>query len=116
VVARSQRTRIIHGTAAVVTEKGYADTTVADIVTAAGISRDTFYEYFTNKLDAFLAAQQFATQELLDACASAWRTSLGPLQVLLGQRLGSSPTFRCCAAVAMDPDGELKPPICRRFL
>ena len=72
VVARSQRTRIINGTAEVVMAKGYAEATVKDIVAAAGISRDVFYEHFANKLSAFLAAQQYATQNLLDACGRAY--------------------------------------------
>src|SRR4029077_7682009 len=40
VVARSQRTRIIGGTAEVMMSKGYANATVADIVAAAGVARD----------------------------------------------------------------------------
>ena len=59
-VDRSQRTRIIHGTSEVVVAKGYAAATVADIVAAAGISRDVFYEHFSNKHEAFLAAQHTA--------------------------------------------------------
>ena len=41
-VERSQRTRIIHGTAEVMVAKGYAAATVADIVSAAGVRRDVF--------------------------------------------------------------------------
>ena len=72
VVVRSQRTRLIHATAEVMTEKGYADATVADIVAAARVARDVFYEHFANKHDAFLAAQQHGTQDILDACAIAY--------------------------------------------
>ena len=72
VVARSQRTRIVYGTAAVMMEKGYANATVADIVAAAGVSREVFYEHFTDKLHAFLEAQRYSTQEVLDACATAY--------------------------------------------
>ncbi len=72
VVARSQRTRIVYGTAQVMTEKGFANATVSDIVTAAGVSREVFYEHFTDKLHAFLEAQRYSTQEILDACAAAY--------------------------------------------
>ena len=72
VVARSQRTRIIHGTAEVMMAKGYANATVADIVAAAGVARDVFYEHFTDKQHAFLEAQQHPTQHILDACAAAY--------------------------------------------
>jgi AcrR family transcriptional regulator len=71
-VERSQRTRIIHGTAEVMVAKGYAAATVADIVSAAGISRDVFYTHFANKYEAYLAAQEYGTQNLLEACAAAY--------------------------------------------
>ena len=72
VVARSQRTRIIYGTAEVMLAKGYANATVADIVAAAGVARDVFYEHFTDKQHAFLEAQQHPTQHILDTCAAAY--------------------------------------------
>ncbi|HEX3909780.1 MAG TPA: TetR/AcrR family transcriptional regulator [Solirubrobacteraceae bacterium] len=72
VVARSQRNRIIAGTAEIIAAKGYANATVADIVAAAGVSRDVFYEHFTDKQNAFLEAQQFATQAILNTCAAAY--------------------------------------------
>ncbi|HEX4467452.1 MAG TPA: TetR/AcrR family transcriptional regulator [Solirubrobacteraceae bacterium] len=72
VIARSQRTRIIHGTAEVMRSKGYENATVADIVSAAGVSRDVFYEHFADKQDAFLEAQQHPTQHILDTCASSY--------------------------------------------
>jgi AcrR family transcriptional regulator len=72
VIARSQRTRIIYGTAEVMTAKGYASCTVSDIVAAAGVARDVFYAHFDDKLHAFLEAQRYSTQEVLDACAAAY--------------------------------------------
>jgi AcrR family transcriptional regulator len=72
VVARSQRTRIIYATAEVTMAKGYASTTVADIVAKAGVARDVFYEHFTDKQHAFLEAQQHPTQHIVDTCASAY--------------------------------------------
>jgi AcrR family transcriptional regulator len=72
VIARSQRTRIIYGTAEVMMAKGYESATVTDIVAAAGVSREVFYEHFSDKQNAFLEAQQHPTQHILDACASAY--------------------------------------------
>lgn len=72
VVARSQRNRLIAGTAEVMAAKGYANATVADIVAAAGVSRDVFYDHFADKQNAFLEAQQFATQAILNTCAAAY--------------------------------------------
>jgi len=71
-VLRSHRTRVIAATAEVTMAKGYPDTTVADIVAAAGVSRDVFYEHFTDKQHAFLEAQHHPTQYILDRCAAAY--------------------------------------------
>src|SRR5258705_8441514 len=43
------RARIFEGMANVVGQRGYADTTISDVVKAAGISRRTFYEHFRDK-------------------------------------------------------------------
>jgi AcrR family transcriptional regulator len=71
-VMRSHRTRIIAATAEVTMAKGYASTTVADIVASAGVARDVFYEHFTDKEHAFLEAQQHPTQYIIDRCAEAY--------------------------------------------
>ena len=72
VVARSHHTRIIHATANVTFEKGYADATIADIVAAAGVSRQVFYEHFADKQQAFLEAQAYPAQHIFDTCAAAY--------------------------------------------
>ncbi|HVY97527.1 MAG TPA: helix-turn-helix domain-containing protein [Solirubrobacterales bacterium] len=56
-IAGEQRQRAIRAIARCSWEKGYAATTVADIVAAAGIGRAAFYEQFRNKEDVYLAAQ-----------------------------------------------------------
>ena len=48
-VARSQRDRLVRAMADVMAEKGYARTSVADIVRGAGVSRESFYERFGSK-------------------------------------------------------------------
>jgi AcrR family transcriptional regulator len=57
-VAENQRERLISGIIEAVAEHGYADTTIASIVKAAGLSRKTFYEHFKNKEDCFGAAYE----------------------------------------------------------
>ena len=64
-VAASQRTRLLEATGRAVAEKGYAAATIDDIVRGAGVSKKTFYEHFTDKLDCFLAAYEAASDELL---------------------------------------------------
>ena len=53
-VAESQRERMLRACADAVAEKGYAKTSVADVLTRAGVSRETFYEQFSSKEDCFL--------------------------------------------------------------
>jgi AcrR family transcriptional regulator len=54
-VRSHQRERIYLALETVMPAKGYADTSVADIIKSAGVSRQTFYELFSSKLDLFLA-------------------------------------------------------------
>ncbi|MDI1342157.1 TetR/AcrR family transcriptional regulator [Polaromonas sp.] len=53
--ARAYRSRLLEGMAHSVATKGYADTTVADIVREAGVSKRTFYECFATKKDCLIA-------------------------------------------------------------
>ena len=70
-VAASQRTRLLEATGRAVAEKGYAATTIEDIVRGAGVSKKTFYEHFADKLDCFLAAYEAASDELLEHVRAA---------------------------------------------
>jgi AcrR family transcriptional regulator len=65
-VAASQRTRLLEAAGRAVADKGYAATTIEDIVRGAGVSKKTFYEHFSDKLDCFLAAYEAASDELLE--------------------------------------------------
>ena len=65
-VAASQRTRLLEATGRAVADKGYAATTIEDIVRGAGVSKKTFYEHFADKLDCFLAAYEAASDELYE--------------------------------------------------
>lgn len=49
------RSRLLQGMAHSVAAKGYADTTVADIVREAGVSKRSFYECFAAKSDCLIA-------------------------------------------------------------
>lgn len=49
------RSRLIEGMAHSVAAKGYADTTVADIVREAGVSKRSFYECFASKDECLIA-------------------------------------------------------------
>jgi AcrR family transcriptional regulator len=70
-VIESQRGRMIDAIAEAVADKGYAATTVGDVVSGAGVSRKTFYEHFSDKEDCFLAAWDTGVQVLFDAIMSS---------------------------------------------
>lgn len=64
-VAASQRGRLLDAVTQAVADKGYAATTVGDIVNTAGVSRTTFYQQFKDKSDCFLAAYQSGFDEAI---------------------------------------------------
>lgn len=61
--------------AAAVAERGYADTTIADIVRHARVSRRTFYEQFASKEACLLALYVAASERIIRAIAAAVETS-----------------------------------------
>lgn len=71
----SQRGRLIDAMAQVVAEKGYAATTVADVVERAGVSRRTFYEQFTDKEACFLAAYDVGLEVVIGRIKQAVEVS-----------------------------------------
>lgn len=70
-VAASQRGRLLDAVTQAVADKGYAATTVGDIVNTAGVSRTTFYQQFKDKSDCFLAAYQSGFDEAIAEMNSA---------------------------------------------
>lgn len=69
-VAASQRERLLQAMLEQVSTKGYADTSVPAVVSAARVSRSAFYEHFDDKLDCYLALcdrlAEDTTKDLLD--------------------------------------------------
>ncbi len=55
-VISSQRGRLLFAMSEAVAERGYAKTSVAQVLKRAHVSRETFYEHFSNKEECFLAA------------------------------------------------------------
>jgi AcrR family transcriptional regulator len=55
-VVANQRERILSAVAQAAAALGYAEMSVETIIARAGVSRRTFYDHFTNKENAFLAA------------------------------------------------------------
>jgi AcrR family transcriptional regulator len=76
-VKRVQRERIAYATAEAIRQKGYANITVADIVSTAGLSRDAFYTHFRDRQEAFEEAIQLTFERLLATMAGAFFGSSG---------------------------------------
>jgi AcrR family transcriptional regulator len=65
--------RLLRALAAVVAEKGYPETTIADIIERAGTSYRAFYDRFDNKEDAVVAALDVGSLQMLAAALPAFR-------------------------------------------
>ncbi len=78
-VAGAQRARLVEAVLANVGERGYAATTVGHITAAAGVSRTSFYEQFTGKQDAFLAAYRAETGQFLGQGVAVAMAAPSPL-------------------------------------
>jgi len=70
-VARQQRMRLMGAMLEAVGEQGYIATSVADVLTRAGISRRTFYEHFADKEDCYLQAYDHVAGILTAAVGEA---------------------------------------------
>ena len=64
--------RLLQGMAQAVAAKGYADTTIADIVREASVSRRTFYEHFSTKTECLIALYETASRLALQAVSEAF--------------------------------------------
>ncbi|MBA3771897.1 MAG: TetR/AcrR family transcriptional regulator [Ramlibacter sp.] len=76
------RQRLLEGMAHAVAAKGYADTTIADIVREASVSRRTFYEHFATKADCLIALYEASSRNALKVLRDAldpgheWQTQI----------------------------------------
>jgi AcrR family transcriptional regulator len=81
-VTSEHRSRLLDAMARVVAEKGYAATTVADVVGQAGVSRRTFYEQFFDKEACLVALFDAARHNAFNVLRAsidrshAWQTQV----------------------------------------
>jgi AcrR family transcriptional regulator len=69
--SQEHRGRLLRGMAAAVAVKGYADTTIADVVREASVSRRTFYEHFRDKAECLIALYEAASRNALGVLREA---------------------------------------------
>ena len=77
----SHHRRLLEGMAQAVAARGYADTTIADVVREAGVSRRTFYEHFSTKAECLVALYAAASHNALNVL----RESIDPGQAWQAQ-------------------------------
>jgi AcrR family transcriptional regulator len=74
VVRASQRERLLRAMLESVAERGYEATTVPSVVAEARVSRNAFYELFSDKTECFLALCDQLAAEILDAVSVTTET------------------------------------------
>lgn len=97
-VLRDQRERLIAAVPGVVAERGYAAMSVADIVKAAAVSRNAFYENFADKEECFSIAHDAGHERLFEILTQSCEAG-GTVE----ERVGASLTAGL-AALAGEPD------------
>jgi AcrR family transcriptional regulator len=89
--AHAHRGRVLEGMAHAVAQRGYAETTIADIVREASVSRRTFYEHFSTKAECLIALYEAASHNALKVLRDAITPDHGweeQLERALGAYLG----------------------------
>ncbi len=77
----TQRRRLIAGMVAAARRHGYAGANVSQVISHAGVSRPTFYEYFADKDDCFLATHREVGRRLVDELDSTVASSAPEMAV-----------------------------------
>ncbi len=113
VVDAIQRERIAYATAQAVMDHDSTSVAVADIVAAAGVSREVFYTYFADKQQAFLAAHQLIFEQLMAVSSSAffmpdipWPERVWDAAWAFAGLLAANPSFAHFAFIAAYSIGE----------
>lgn len=113
-VERNQRERLIAAMAEVCGERGYADTSVAEVSKRAGVSTASFYRQFKDKRECMLVSFEELFGRLLEAIeracaegANAESEALGGVRAAAGLLAGDLPTARLLSVeiVSVGPEG-----------
>jgi AcrR family transcriptional regulator len=105
-VLASQRGRMLDAMAEAVAEHSYGATTIAHVVSRAGVSRKTFYEHFRDKEHCFLAMYDTGIAYVVGRLTEALEAATDPRERLVeGLRtfltiLAEEPAF--CRAIVLE--------------
>jgi AcrR family transcriptional regulator len=103
-IEANQRNRLMAAALDVYSGRGYAAGSIADLIKAAGVSRNTFYAHFADKEACFLATYdvvvEWLTTQALDTAreADGWAPRVIAVTASLTQVLAADPRLaRLCA-------------------
>jgi AcrR family transcriptional regulator len=105
-VLQSQRGRLLDAMAEAVAEHGYGATTIAHVVSHAGVSRKTFYEHFRDKEHCFLAMYDTGIAFVLGRLTETLEAEQDPRKRLVAglrtflEVLSEEPAF--CRAIVLE--------------
>jgi AcrR family transcriptional regulator len=94
---KGHRRRLLQGMARAVAVRGYSETTIADIVREANVSRRTFYEHFADKAECLVALYEASTRSALQVLRDAidpgsdWPTQVEAALRAYFRQLSSNP-------------------------
>ena len=99
--ARATRTAILHAAAAEFSEHGYANTSVAQVAAAAGVSLGTVYQYFRDRADLIVVLVRGRVASRMNAAEVGWKAGDGVdgLERMLKNFIGAYAEVAALAAV-----------------
>jgi AcrR family transcriptional regulator len=110
-MAETRRKPILEATIQVVGEKGYKETSVADVIVAAETSRTTFYKHFEDKHDCFIAAYEMLTEQVFAEVAAScdgdapWTARVSDGLATIVERFAQDPALARTAIVEVAAAG-----------
>lgn len=114
------RRRLLEGLAASIAERGYRETTVADIVRAARTSKRTFYDHFSTKEECFVELLSANNEDLVAALAQAvdprapWRDQVRQAVTAYVRTIEATPAITLSWIRELPALGEGARPMLRR--
>lgn len=113
-VTKNQRDRLTAGMIATVAEHGYHDATITQIAAAAGVSRRTFYGYFSSKEECFFDTFGQIEDYLATTMGSAaegqgeWSERVRAQLLALLEAFAANPDLvRFCLIAPLEAGGEI---------
>ncbi|WP_293311934.1 TetR/AcrR family transcriptional regulator [Mycolicibacterium sp.] len=116
------RRRLLDGLAASIGERGYRESTVADVVRAARTSKRTFYDHFAGKEECFAELLRANNEELIEALVAAvdpeapWRDQVRQAVVAFVASIEATPAITLSWIRELPALGEGARPMLRASL